>query len=98
VETGANLSCFTALTVLSTLGAFLLMNRFQPRVTPSEAGVIYATEPAFTSVFALFVPAFLATFMGIAYENEVLDARLLVGGGLVVAANVVLASWGARRD
>jgi len=71
------------------------MNRFQPTVTPSEAGIIYATEPAFTSVFALFLPAILSELIGISYPNESLDARLVIGGGLVIVANVVLAVWSA---
>jgi drug/metabolite transporter (DMT)-like permease len=80
-----------AIVVLPTLGSFLLMNRFQPSVPASEAGIIYATEPVFTSALALFLPAMLSRLAGIVYPNEVLEARLLVGGVLVVGANVLLA-------
>lgn len=82
-------------TLLPTLGSFLLMNRFQPRVTPSEAGVIYATEPVFASAFAMFTPAWLSSLSNIAYANERADSRLLLGGTLVVGANLLL-SLGAR--
>jgi drug/metabolite transporter (DMT)-like permease len=80
-----------AIVVFPTLGSFLLMNRFQRLVTPSDAGVIYATEPVFAGAFALFVPATLSRLSGIPYPDEVFTERTLVGGVLVLAANVLLA-------
>lgn len=79
-----------ALTVPCTLFAFSLMNRYQPAVSASEAGIIYGAEPLFTSVFALFLPAILGGFAEVEYANEELTPRLLLGGGLVVLANVLL--------
>jgi drug/metabolite transporter (DMT)-like permease len=76
--------------VFPTVGSFGLMNRFQKHVTPSEAGIIYACEPVFASALALFLPAFLSRWSHVDYANEKLDSRLLVGGALVVAANVLL--------
>jgi drug/metabolite transporter (DMT)-like permease len=76
------------------------MNRYQPEVSASEAGIIYGAEPLFASVFALFLPALFARWAGVAYDNERLTLRQLVGGGLVIAANVLLQiSWSpfARR-
>jgi hypothetical protein len=67
------------------------MNRYQRIVSASEAGIIYATEPAFASAFALFVPGWLSRLSGISYADETLNARLLWGGMLVVSANVLLA-------
>jgi drug/metabolite transporter (DMT)-like permease len=82
------------LSVPCTVVAFSLMNRYQPDVSASEAGIIYGAEPLFASVFALFLPAFFARWAGVAYPNEQLTLRLLVGGGLVIAANVLLQiSW-----
>lgn len=78
------------LTALCTIGAFLLMNRFQPSITATEAGLIYCTEPIFTSVLALFLPALLASWGRFTYENETLTWRLLAGGGLITAANLLL--------
>jgi drug/metabolite transporter (DMT)-like permease len=78
------------LTVPCTVIAFSLMNRYQPDVSASEAGVIYGAEPLFASVLALFLPQLFATVAGIAYANERLTLRLILGGGLVVAANVLL--------
>lgn len=78
------------LTVPCTTLAFTLMNRFQPRVTASEAGVIYGAEPLFASLLALFLPAAFARLAGIHYPNEALGPQLLLGGGLVALANVLL--------
>jgi drug/metabolite transporter (DMT)-like permease len=79
-----------ALVLVCTLGGYLLMNRWQFAVTATEAGLIYSAEPVFTSVLSLFLPAWLAVWTGVAYPNEQLTLRLLVGGGLITAANVLL--------
>ena len=78
------------LTVFCTLGAFSLMNHWQPRITATEAGLIYCIEPLFGSVFALFLPGLFSILAGILYPNEVLTPTLLVGGGLITIANVIL--------
>jgi drug/metabolite transporter (DMT)-like permease len=78
------------LSVPCTTIAFSLMNRYQPAVSASEAGIIYGAEPVFASVLALFLPALFAALAGISYENERITGRLLVGGGLVIGANVLL--------
>ncbi|MBX3737059.1 MAG: hypothetical protein KF715_10240 [Candidatus Didemnitutus sp.] len=87
---GAWLAFTVILTALCTIAAFLLMNRFQPAITATEAGLIYCTEPIFTSVLALFLPALLARWGGFAYPNETLTWRLLLGGGLITVANLLL--------
>src|SRR5262249_24574975 len=38
---------FAVMVVFPTIGSFLLMNRYQRRVTASEAGIVYAMEPVF---------------------------------------------------
>ena len=78
------------LTVPCTIMAFSLMNRYQPGVSASEAGIIYGVEPLFASLLALFLPSIFASLARIEYANEVLDTRLLLGGGLLVCANVLL--------
>ncbi|HEY4302231.1 MAG TPA: EamA family transporter [Candidatus Didemnitutus sp.] len=78
------------LTVFCTLGAFLLMNRWQPVISATEAGLIYCTEPVFTALMALFLPAVFSIWAGFSYPNEVLEWRLLAGGGLITAANVLI--------
>ena len=78
------------LTVLCTLGAFTLMNVWQPRLTATEAGLLYCCEPVFTSLLALFLPAWFAAWAAIPYANETVGVHLLVGGGLITAANLLL--------
>lgn len=79
-----------ALTIFCTLGAFILMNTWQPKITATEAGLIYCIEPIFASILALFLPALLSVWGGFDYPNEQLTWHLLVGGGLITLANVLL--------
>src|SRR5207302_472015 len=78
------------LCVLCTYGSFSLMNRWQPKITATEAGLIYCIEPIFGSAMALFLPAIFSTWAGIDYPNESATWTLLVGGGLITLANVLL--------
>lgn len=78
------------LTVFCTLGAFSLMNTWQPKISATEAGLIYCVEPIFGSLMALFLPALFSAWVGINYPNEVLTAHLLIGGGLITLANVLI--------
>jgi len=84
------------LTVLCTLGAFTIMNKFQPRLTATEAGLLYCSEPLFASGMALFLPAWFSLWSGSVYLNETATANLLVGGGLITAANVLIQLKPAR--
>jgi drug/metabolite transporter (DMT)-like permease len=83
------------LTTLCTLGAYVLMNRWQRHVGATAAGLIYCGEPIFASVFALFLPAWFSAWAGVDYANEQLTVRLVVGGALILGANV-LAQWPQR--
>ncbi len=78
------------LTVICTLGAFLLMIRWQPKITATEAGLIYCFEPVFASVMALILPALFSRWVGFDYANETLTWQLLAGGGLITLANLLL--------
>jgi drug/metabolite transporter (DMT)-like permease len=78
------------LTVLCTYGAYSLMNAWQPKITATEAGLIYCIEPIFGSLMALFLPAIFSALAGIDYPNETATWTLLVGGGLITLANVLL--------
>ena len=78
------------ITLFCTLGAYTLMNHWQPHVTATEAGLIYCVEPLFASLFVLFLPGRLSRFAGIDYANEHLTPHLLIGGGLITAANVLI--------
>lgn len=78
------------LALFCSVGAYGLMNVWQRRVSATEAGLIYTTEPVFTAVYVLFLPALLAGFIGGSYGNESLTLPLVAGGGLIVAANVLM--------
>jgi drug/metabolite transporter (DMT)-like permease len=79
-----------ALTVFCSLGAYLLMNTWQPKVPATEAGLIYTTEPVFTAAYALFLPAWLGVYVGEVYPNETLTVSLMVGGALIMMANILM--------
>lgn len=78
------------LTLFCTLGSFILMNRWQPLMSATEAGLLYCFEPVFAAVMALFLPGLFSRWAGFDYPNETLTWQLLVGGGLITAANVWL--------
>lgn len=78
------------LAILCTLIPFLFMNTWQPRVTATEAGLIYCTEPLCASAMAMFLPAVFSAYAGLDYANERLTWHLLVGGGLITLANVLI--------
>ena len=80
------------ITLACTLAAFVLMNRWQRYVTATEAGLIYCAEPVFASLLALFLPGIFSRWAGIHYLNEKITVPLLIGGGLITAANVLLQS------
>jgi drug/metabolite transporter (DMT)-like permease len=73
-----------------TVGSFTLMNMWQPKITTTEAGLIYCIEPVFVAVMALFLPAWFSAWGGFDYPNEVATANLLIGGGLITAANILI--------
>jgi hypothetical protein len=66
------------------------MNRWQRLLPATEAGLIYTTEPVFASLFALFMPLWLSALLPIHYSNEQATENLLLGGGLITAANVLI--------
>jgi drug/metabolite transporter (DMT)-like permease len=78
------------LVLFCTMTAYMMMNRWQPHVTATEAGLIYGIEPVCASLFALFVPAILSRLVKIDYANERMTAHLLLGGSIIVLANVLL--------
>lgn len=79
-----------------TLLAYGLMNHWQSSVTATEAGVIYSVEPLYASLFALFLPAWLSAWAGVNYANEQLTTNLLLGGGLITVANILIQTRAAK--
>jgi drug/metabolite transporter (DMT)-like permease len=78
------------LTAFCTVGAFVLMNTWQPKITATEAGLIYCIEPIFGSTMALFLPAWFSAWAHIDYPNERATWALIAGGGLITLANILL--------
>ncbi len=89
-QLSATLGFLLILALVSTLGGYLLMNRWQRHVSATEAGLVYCAEPVFASVLALFVPALYSGWAGIGYANEKVSFTLLIGGSLITAANVIV--------
>ena len=87
---GQSLVLVATLSLFCTVGAFLLINTWQRKVSATEAGLIYTSEPVFAASYALFLPAILAGFIGHAYPNETLTVQMLIGGGLILLANAVM--------
>ena len=65
----------------ATIGAMVLMNVFQERVSSSEAAVIYTAEPVFAMIFAVAI-------LGL---PEVPSAVGWIGVALILAANLIVA-------
>ncbi len=84
------------LALACTVFSYGIMNRWQPKVSATEAGLIYCVEPVCTAVYALFLPGILSAWTGVAYANETLTRTLLTGGLLITAANVLLQMPGRR--
>jgi drug/metabolite transporter (DMT)-like permease len=78
------------LTVVCTLGAYGLMNAWQPKITATEAGLIYCAEPLFGSALALFLPAIFSRWAEVNYANETTTWTLLIGGSLITLANILI--------
>lgn len=74
----------------STLAAFTIMNFWQPDIRPTHAGLIYCVEPVMASLYALFLPGWLARLGDFNYPNEQLTSDLWIGGALITAANVLI--------
>ncbi len=73
--------------------AFLGMNKYQPHISAVQASVIYSSEPAFASTWALFLPGLLGLLAAnFGYPNETVSLPLFLGGSLILLANIV-ALW-----
>ena len=69
---------------------YTLMNVWQQRVPATQASLIYGFEPLGASIFALFVPALLSRLVAVNYPNETIGSHLLLGGALLLAANLLV--------
>jgi drug/metabolite transporter (DMT)-like permease len=66
------------LILLPTVLAFHWMNRYQPHVSAGRAALIYLLEPVFATAFS------------VAWGHDPLTARLFLGGGLILAGNLLI--------
>jgi drug/metabolite transporter (DMT)-like permease len=90
---GASWPAFLMVAILAlfcSVGAYLLMNHWQPKISSTEAGLIYTTEPVFTAFYVMFLPQWLAKLTAGGYANEIPGFGMIVGGGLILAANVIM--------
>jgi drug/metabolite transporter (DMT)-like permease len=83
--------------VFCSLISFGGMNKYQPYVTAVQASVLYTLEPVFASAWALILPGMISALTGIAYENEQWTVPLMIGGGMIVLANI-FALWPSRKE
>lgn len=93
MDAGASWAALVLVAILAvccSVAAFLLMNHWQPRISATEAGLIYTTEPVFTAIYVMFLPQLLAGLSGGSYANEVPGQEMILGGGLILAANVLM--------
>ena len=97
IATPAAAAHLGVLALVCTVFAYCIMNFWQPRVSATEAGLIYCIEPVCAAVYALFLPAILSSWTGVYYQNEILTGPLVTGGLLITAANILLqARWKPR--
>jgi drug/metabolite transporter (DMT)-like permease len=66
------------LVVVSTIGAMVLINAWQPSLDPSRAALLYTLEPVFAALFSVAVTA------------ERFDGWKLAGCGVLLGANLVV--------
>jgi drug/metabolite transporter (DMT)-like permease len=86
----AVLGLTSILVLCCTMIAFVMMNYWQPLIPAPEAAIIYAAEPVFASLFAMVLPAWLSRISRVTYANEKLTSGLLIGGGLITLANLLV--------
>jgi len=79
-----------AAAVLGTAGPFVLINRWQRFIAPTEAGLLYSFGPVVAALMEVFLPAPLSRWTGIDYANQPLTPVLLLGGALILSANVLI--------
>ncbi len=87
------LALMAATALLATAGPFVLMNRWQRFIPTAEAGLIYGLGPVFAALAEVFLPATLSRWTGIDYPNQPLTVTLVLGGALVLGANVLVQLW-----
>lgn len=91
-----HMAILVVLAVVSTGIGMLVMFRYQRFVGATSAAIIYCTEPIFASLFAFVLPGLLSVFLAIEYPNETFTRTLVLGGGLIIAANIAM-QWRPKK-
>jgi drug/metabolite transporter (DMT)-like permease len=76
---------------------FYVMNRWQRLISATEAGLIYCLEPVVATLLATVLPALISRFAAVHYPNERLGWNVLLGGGLIVSATILVATGKTRE-
>ena len=79
-----------AASIFGTVGPFLLMNQWQRFVSPTEAGLLYCFSPVVAALTEIVAPASLSRWTDIHYANQPLTSALIIGGALILGANVLI--------
>jgi len=90
IATPAAMGHLGFLALVCTVFAYGIMNLWQPKVSATEAGLIYCVEPVCAALYALFLPGILSLWTGVTYANETLTTTLIAGGLLITLANLLL--------
>jgi drug/metabolite transporter (DMT)-like permease len=96
-STPASIGLTVFLGTLCSVVPYTIMNRWQQHIPAAHASLIYTFEPLLASVFALFMPGWLSHFASVDYPNETMGTHLILGGGLVIAANILVLWKSAAR-
>jgi len=76
--------------LLCTVLAFFLMNKYQGFLPPSYAALIYTSEPVFATLWAMLLPDLISPWVGVNYKSERPGVALAVGGLLIILSNVIV--------
>jgi len=79
-----------SLSILCSVIAYGLMNRWQPFVSPVQAGLTYSMEPVFTAAFAVFLPTMVGAWLGADLKNETITLAMILGGIMITLANLLI--------
>ncbi|MBK8858490.1 MAG: EamA family transporter [Opitutaceae bacterium] len=90
------LTLMVASAVLGSVGPFVILNHWQRFITATEAGVLYSFGPVVATLSEVILPAVISGWAGIAYANQPLTMTLVVGGALILVANILL-QWKPAR-
>jgi drug/metabolite transporter (DMT)-like permease len=76
--------------LFGTAGPFILMNRWQRFLAPTEAGLLYSFSPVVAALAEIILPGPLSRWVEIDYPNQPLTFTLVTGGALVLGANLLI--------